>query len=113
MNQSNEASLPGSSQSYRVHPQAKRYTMRDNSFMETKKGNFQYERVLSNNIGSKSAPHLKVSVSKDFSKLKISTVTANGMRKIDLYANEEMAEERKMAEFFLETFVQEDVLEKV
>lgn len=113
MNQSNEAALPGSSQTFRVHPEAKRYTMRDNAFTETKNGNFQYERILSNNISSKSAPRLKIIVTKDFSTLKISTVTANGIRKVDLYANEGMAEERKLAEFFLETFVQENVLEKV
>lgn len=113
MTQSNEASLSGSKQKYRVHPDAKRYTMRDNSFVETKNGNFQYERILSTQPGLKTAPLLKITVSKDFSNLKISAVAANGIKKINLYANEQMKESRELAEFYLEDFAKENVLEKV
>src|SRR5690625_3825511 len=113
MTQSNEASLPGSEQKYRVHPDAKRYTMRDNAFMETKNGNFQYERPLTTKPGQKTAPVLKVTVSKDFSNLKISSVAANGIKKVNWYANDEMKEARELAEFYLEDFTRENVLEKV
>lgn len=113
MAQSNEIALPGSEQKYRVHPNAKRYTMRDNAFVETKNGNFQYERVLSTKPGSKTAPKLKVTVSKDFTNLKMSSVAANGVKKIDLYANDQMQEARELAEFYLNTFVQEGILEEV
>ena len=112
MAQSNEAGLPGSSKNYRVHPNAKRYTMRDNAFMETKNGNFQYERLLSTTPGSKTAPKLKVTVSKDFTDLKISTVAGNGIKKVNLYGNDQLQEARELAEFYLENFVQEGVLEK-
>lgn len=112
MAQSNEAGLPGSSKTYRVHLNAKRYTMRDNAFMETKNGNFQYERVLSTTPGSKTAPKLKVTVSKDFSDLKISTVAGNGIKKINLYSNDQLIEARELAEFYLENFAQEGVLEE-
>lgn len=113
MTQSNETSLMGSQQKYRIHPDAKRYTMRDNAFTETKNGNFQYERVLSTKPGNKSAPKLKLTVSKDFTNLKMSSVAANGTRKIDLYANEQMEEARELAEFYLKTFVEEGILEEV
>lgn len=113
MTQSNEASLSGSKQKYRVHPDAKRYTMRDNAFTETKNGNFQYERALSTQVGSKSAPILKITVSKDFSNLKLLAVAANGIKKVNLYANDQMKEARELAEFYLEDFVKENVLEKV
>lgn len=113
MSPANEAALPGSEQKYRVHPNAKRYTMRDNAFIETKNGNFQYERVLSRKPGTKTAPKLKVTVSKDFTDLKMSTVAANGVKKVNLYANEQQQEARELAEFYLATFVQEGILEKV
>ncbi len=113
MSPANEAALPGSKQKYRVHPDAKRYTMRDNAFIETKNGNFQYERVLSRQPGTKTAPKLKVTVSKDFTDLKMSTVAANGVKKVNLYANEQQQEARELAEFYLTTFVQEGILEKV
>ena len=113
MTQSNETALPGSDQKYRIHPDAKRYTMRDNAFIETKNGNFQYERVLSKKPGTKTAPKLKVTVSKDFNDLRMSTVAANGVKKVNLYANEQQQEARELAEFYLATFVQEGILEKV
>ena len=112
MTQSNVTSLPGSDKKYQVHPAAKRYTMRDNAFTETKNGNFQYERVLSTKLGSKTASRLKITVSKDFTKLTISTVASNGVRKVDLYANDQLAEERELAEFYLNNFVQEGVLQE-
>lgn len=113
MTQSNVTSLPGSNQKYQVHPNAKRYTMRDNAFTESKNGNFQYERVLSTKAGAKSVAKLKVTVSKDFTDLKISTVAPNGVRKVDLYENDQYIEERKLAEFYLKNFVQEGVLQEV
>lgn len=113
MSQSNEASLDGSKEKYIVHPDAKRYTMRDNAFTETRSGNFQYERILSKRPGSKTAPKLKITVSKDFTKLKIMSVAANGVKRINLYENNEMQESRELAEFYLENFVQEGVLQKV
>jgi len=113
MPRSNEASLTGSDQQYSVHPDAKRYTMRDNAFMETKNGNFKYERILSTNPGSKTAPKLMVTVSENFTNLKMSSVAANGVRKVDLYANDEMQEAREMAEFYLNNFVEEGILEEV
>lgn len=113
MTQSNEASLPGSETKFKVHPDAKRYTMRDNAFSETKNGNFQYERILSTQPGNKSAPKLKVTVSKDFTNLKISTVASNSIKKLNLYTNDQMKEARELAEFYLDNFAQENVLEKV
>lgn len=113
MAQSNETALAGSEQKYRVHPDAKRYTMRDNAFTETKNGNFQYERALTTKPGSKTAPKLKVTVSKDFTNLKMSTVAGNGIKKVNLYANDQLAEARELAEFYLNTFVEEGILESV
>lgn len=113
MTKSNEASLLGSKQKYRVHPEAKRYTLRDNAFLETKNGNFQFERILSTKPGVTTAPKLKVTVSKDFTNLKLLTVAPNGIKKVNLYVNDQMKEARELAEFYLDNFVQENVLEKV
>lgn len=113
MTRSNEVALQGSQQKYRVHPDVKRYTMRDNAFMETKNGNFQYERALSTKPGLKTAPKLKVTVSKDFTNLKMSSVAGNGIKKINLYANDQHEEARELAEFYLNAFVDEGILEAV
>lgn len=41
------AAVEGSTVFYKVHPSAKRYTLKDNGFTETKSGNFQLIRSLS------------------------------------------------------------------
>lgn len=113
MTQSNVAFLPGSTDKYRIHPEVKRYTLRDNAFMETRNGNFQYERVLSTKPGTKTAPKMKVTISKDFSDLRLSTIAQKGIKKVDIYKHDEMKEERELAEFYLDTFIENNILEKV
>lgn len=108
---SNRASLPGSQVEYVVNDQAKRYTMRDNAFNETKNGNFQYQRILSTVPTDKTAPKLKITVSKDFSVLKINTVTSNGMKKIDLYKKDSQKNTREIAEYVLNSLIEEKVLQ--
>ena len=56
--------------------------MRDNAFIETKNGNFQYERILSYTTRLKISAYIKVTISKDFSKLKLSAVASNGIKKL-------------------------------
>ena len=113
MVQSNIASLPGSDKQYRIDPDVKRYTLRDNAFMETKNGNFQYERVLSTKPGTKTAPKMKVTISKDFTDLKLSTVAQKGIKRVDIYKSNDMQEERELADFYLNTFVENGILEEV
>lgn len=113
MSQSNAASLDGSKVEYRVHPDAKRYTLRDNGFVETQNGNFQYERSLTTHGNLTSAPKLRITITKNFDKLRILSVAPNGIKKVNLYANEEMKEARELAEFYLADFVKENVLERI
>ncbi|MDN6731335.1 MAG: DUF1831 domain-containing protein [Atopostipes suicloacalis] len=113
MSQSNKASLEGHSTEYRIHPEAKRYTLRDNAFTESKNGNFQYERKLTAQGTASNVPILRVTINKNFDKLRILTLAPNGIRKINLYENEEMKEAQELAEFYLTDFVKEKVLEKV
>ncbi len=112
MSQSNEASIEGSKVQYRVHPDAKRYTLRDNAFTETPNGNFQYERSLTTQGDTMTAPKLRITITKNFKRLRILSVAPNGIKKVNLYASEDMKEARELAEFYLEDFVKENVLER-
>lgn len=102
--------LPGSKDLYKVSPEAKRYTLRDNGFTENKNGSFHYERTLSMHSGDKTAPKLKIVISKGIDELKLSTVTANGLKKIDLYKTEQLNEERQFAENIIKSLVDGNVL---
>lgn len=105
--------LLGSDTYYSVHDNAKRYTLRDNGFLENKNGSFHYERVLSLHSQDKKVPRLKIIISEDVDELKISAVTANGLKKIDLYKSNQMEEERRFAEGILSSLVNANVLIKV
>lgn len=105
--------LPGSKDTYKVAAEAKRYTLRDSAFTETKNGSFQYERPLTTVISDKTAPKLKVTISKEISELKLTTVNAKGLKKVDLYKTEGLKEAREFAEHILASLVEAGVLEKV
>lgn len=106
-------SLLGSNIHYAVNDEAKRYTLRDNGFLETKNGSFQYERTLSIHAVDKKAPKLKITISKEIDELKLSAVTSNGLKKIDLYKSDQLVKEREFAENILLTLVDGKVLKVV
>ena len=57
-----KATVLGSDVFYRIAPQAKRYTLRDNGFTETNGGNFQLIRPLEATPQSKEGFKLKITV---------------------------------------------------
>ena len=69
------ATVLGAPISYRLHPDAKRYTLRDNGFTETNGGNYQLIRPLDATPQSKEGFKLKITVSKDIQTLKMSITT--------------------------------------
>lgn len=107
------SSLPGANKKYQLHPNVKRYTLLDHGFTETKNGNFQYERALSKQAMDQSAPKMKLTVSKNFDRLRMSTVAASGMKKVNLYQGNQLEEAREMAEFYLGYLVENGVLTEV
>lgn len=106
-------SLPGASAKYQIHPEAKRYTMRDNGFTESKSGNFQLVRSLGESASDKAAPRMKITVSKDFDGLKMSTTTANGLQSMNLYNHPKHAAAVENAEAVLYGLEEGNVLKKV
>ncbi|SFH85021.1 hypothetical protein [Pisciglobus halotolerans] len=102
--------LDGANDWYRMNPSAKKYALRDNGFEETKNGNFQFSRDLE--IGKPTSPKLKITISSDLKSLKMSAVTANGLRSVNLYKNDKTAEAREKAEYLLSDFVESNIVEK-
>ncbi|WP_028274153.1 hypothetical protein [Atopococcus tabaci] len=107
------ASLPGASDTYRIHPDAKKYTLRDNGFTETKSGKFQLVRILGTMVSDPHAPKLKITISKDLSDLKFSTTTANGLQPVNIYKNDKFSEYRESVEAVFYGLLEGKVLERV
>ena len=107
------ASLKGSSKEFRLNPAAKRYTLRDHGFQETKSGNFLYTRSLNTDKTNKAGALLKITVAGDFSGIKVSTTTANGLKMLDIYGNPNMTQLVEHYEYLLTHFVTENLFEEV
>ncbi|QQP71018.1 DUF1831 domain-containing protein [Carnobacterium sp. CS13] len=107
------AKLQGSNEKYAVHPEVKRYTLRDNGFEETKTGNFQYIRALDVVPENKPGLKLKIIVSNDLTQLKISVTTSNGLQAVNIYKGNAFSEARERYEFIMRDFVEQGIVEKV
>ena len=91
------AAVEGSTVFYKVHPSAKRYTLKDNGFTETKSGNFQ----------------LKITITADLKELKMSITTANGLKPMNIFKNEQHEMSKEKYFFLMDGLISRGVLEKV
>lgn len=82
------ATVEGAAATYSLAPEAKRYTLRDNGFKETKSGNFQFITPLQATPQSKEGFKLKITVDKDIESFKMSITTANGLKAINIFKDE-------------------------
>lgn len=105
----------GSKVSYQLGSNAKKYTFRDLGFRETQQGNFRLERDLDPTPQIKSGVKLKITVNKSLDGLKMSIVTSDGMKEVDIFANND--ETGKMIQekyqFVMNALVQRNCLEEI
>lgn len=106
-----KTSLPGSTESYDIHPECKKYTLRDNGFSESKTGKFQLIRPLSFGSQSNKEIQLKMVVSKDFKQLKMYTTTTS-LHPVNLYKDDVFSKERENAEDILYELSENKVIRK-
>ena len=109
---SQTASVPGSSVLYQVHPECKKYTLRDNGFIESKSGKFQLIRSLSFGSESNKEVQTKIVVSSDLKKLKLYTTTTS-LQSVNVYKNDAFSKEKENLEAILSELCNSQVLERV
>lgn len=83
MSKNNTVIFEANGKKYAIHPQVKKYGLRDFGFVESSPGKYRFERHLGQRADT-SAPLLKVAISNELSRLKISTTSSNGLKKIEL-----------------------------
>lgn len=108
---SNVATLKGFNRSFKISPECRPYTLRDNGFEDTRGGNFQYKRPL--DVEHRNGLVLKVTINSDLTQLKISTVNTKGLQSVDVMklANNDMVVEK--INFIFDGFVDRDVFIEV
>lgn len=107
------AAVEGSTVFYKVNAAAKRYTLKDNGFAETNSGNFQLIQSLDATPQSKEGFKLKVTISGDLRTLKMSVTTANGLKAMNIFKNDNHEMSREKYFFLMDGLISRGVLEKV
>ncbi|MGX7352377.1 hypothetical protein RU97_GL001834 [Enterococcus canis] len=106
------ATVEGATVQYRLNPEVKRYTLRDNGFQETQSGNFQLIRPLDATPQSKEGFKLKVTVNKDLKTFKLSITTANGLKSVNLFKDDQHKMSQEKFLFLMDGMISRGVFEK-
>ncbi len=108
-----QATVLGAEVVYRLAPEAKRYTLRDNGFTETNGGNFQLIRGLESTPQSKEGFKLKITVAKDIQTFKMSITTANGLKAVNIFKDPKQKMLQEKFYFLMDGFISRGLFEKV
>lgn len=108
-----EASILGCPVNYRIAATAKKYTLRDNGFTETKNGNFQLIRPLQATPQSNEGLKLKITVDKEIHSLKMAVTTANGLKAVDIFKGSENDLLQEKFYFLMDGFIDRGLFTKV
>lgn len=107
------ASVLGAATTYQVASTAKKYTLRDNGFVETSSGNFQLIRPLDATPQSSEGFKLKITVAKDLDTLKMSITTPNGLKAVNIFKDEKHAMSQEKFYFLMDGMISRGLFEKV
>ena len=99
------ATVLGAATQYRIAPEAKKYTLRDNGFTKTNGGNFQLIRGLEATPQSKEGFKLKITVAKDLQTFKMSITTANGLKAVNIFKDEQHKMLQEKFYFLMDGFI--------
>ncbi|CAM2801970.1 DUF1831 domain-containing protein [Dellaglioa algida] len=105
--------LLGDIVTYELSADVKKYTLRDLGFAETKAGNFQLERSLDPNSPFNQGIKVKIVVDKTLSGFKMSTTTANGLKAVNIFKDENKKAETEQFDYVIGQLVDRDVLKKI
>lgn len=107
------AALKGSTVSYQLNPDCKKYTLRDYGFIDTKAGNYQYEILVKPEVGDRREVLLRITVDKNVSGLKLVTTNKTGLQAINIYQHEDMQPIADKINYILADMVDRKVLAPV
>ena len=104
--------IKGDNQKYRLSPEIKKYSLLDVGFMETKTGKFELERSLDPNSPYNQGFKFKMTVEADLKKFKMATLTANGMREVDVHKGKDVDTHLEQLNFILDNLIERQIIEK-
>ena len=97
---------------YSLHPNVKKFTLRDNTFAETKVGNYELSRLLEAVPKSGEGFLLKIIINKDLSGVKINITDKSGLRLVNIFKSEKHHIIQQKFYFLMDSLVERDIFEK-
>lgn len=104
--------LKGDNQRYRLSSSIKKYALRDVGFSVSKTGKFEMERSLDPNSPYNQGFKFKMIVDPDLKKFKMATVTANGMREVDVHKGKDVETHLEQLNYILANLLERQIIEK-
>lgn len=98
---------------YSIHPNVKKFTLRDNTFFETKVGNYELSRLLEAVPNSGQGFKLKIIINKELTGFKINITDQSGLRLVNIFKSEKHAIIQQKFYFLMDSLVEREIFEKI
>ena len=95
-----------------VNPNVKKFTLKDNTFAETKVGNFELTRLLEEIPNSGQGFLLKIIFNKDLSGFKINITDKSGLRLVNIFKSEDQKIIQQKFYFLMDSLVEREIFTK-
>lgn len=113
MPNSNIAIINGDTRQFALSEDVKRYSLIDVGFKETKNKNFVYEHPLYIDSPYNANSKLKMTINEDLTKLSMVITDKNGLKKVDIFKQDQLAPVRELLDFILRDMKDKEIIVEV
>ncbi|MBP2621061.1 DUF1831 domain-containing protein [Streptococcus panodentis] len=97
---------------YSLHSNVKKFTLRDNTFAQTKVGNYELSRLLEAVPNSGNGFLLKIIINKDLTGFKINITDKSGLRLVNIFKSADNDILQQKFYFLMDSLVERHIFEK-
>jgi len=97
---------------YTLSPTVKKFTLKDNTFFETKVGNFELTRLLEKVPNSGEGFNLKIIINKDLTGAKLNITDKSGLRLVNIFKSEDHHIHQEKFYFLMDSLVERGIFTK-
>ena len=106
----NTVVINGDNRKFTLSPDIKLYALIDAGFVKTPKGNYNYEHPLYNDSPYNAPTKLKMTVNKDLSHLTMVITDSNGLQKVNIFKNKQLAPTVELLDYILKDLEERNIL---
>lgn len=108
----NQAQVLGDKDIYEISPEVKRYSLLDAGFVEGRNGHFKLSRPISGSSPYDARFLLKITVSDEFSRLRMSITDKSGLHNLNIYKGKDTKSEIDDYKFMMNFLEEKNILIK-